>query len=297
LATEKGYFTLKHALLCGLRENIGCVVSYKDKRVNDDYIQQIMLLCEEYGIAYYNWFQVKDKLSEVVINHGVTGAVTISWQYLIDLQLNALLQDELIVIHDSLLPKYRGFAPTPTAILCGDKEIGISAIFAEEEVDSGNIILQKKMMIKDDDYIKDIITRQSHLYAEVFLELMNMMQTNQLASYPQEHENATYSVWRSVDDCRIDWSKPVSKIYALVRAVSFPYPGAFTFYEGKKIMICRAKLTDKDLKFAIRDHGKIWSIEDGAPVIICGEGMLKITDAVFENGEKVMFEKLRVRLK
>lgn len=294
-ATEKGYITLKEALQQGFRENIGCVISYQDKQVSVDYEQKFYTLCKEEDIPYYNWFQIKDKLSEYIINHTITGAVAISWQYLIDLKINILLKNKFIVFHDSLLPKYRGFAPTPTAILCGEEVIGISAIFAEEAVDSGDIILQKKMRISNDDYIKHIITKQSLLYAEAFADVLNMMKNDNMISYPQDDEQATYSVWRSIEDCRIDWSQPSNKIYALIRAVGNPYHGAFTFYNERKVIVNTAEVGINDIKFAIRDYGKIWTLEEGSPVVICGEGMLKITDAMFENGEKVRFEKLRVR--
>ncbi|MEK0313780.1 formyltransferase family protein [Cohnella sp. 56] len=294
-ATEKGYVTLEKALQQGFRENIGCVISYQDKQVSFDYEQKIYTLCKEYEVPYYNWFKNKDKLPEIIFNHTITGAVAVSWQYLIDLKINSLLQDKVIVFHDSLLPKYRGFAPTPTAMICGEEEIGISAIFAEEAVDSGDIVLQKKMRISGDDYIKHIITKQSLLYAEAFVDVLYMMKNENIISYPQDEEQATYSIWRSIEDCRINWSESSEKIYALIRAVGNPYHGAFTFYNEKKVIVNTAEVAINDMKFAIRDYGKIWTIEEGAPVVICGKGMLKITDAVFETGEKVQFEKLRVR--
>ncbi|NBD26692.1 methionyl-tRNA formyltransferase [Paenibacillus glycinis] len=297
LMTDKGLSSLDYAINRGYRENIGCVVSYNDKNMKTDDSQRIFALCEEHGIPHFVWFEVKDHLTKLIVNHNITSAVAISWQYLIDLSINTLLQDDLIIFHDSLLPRYRGFTPTVTAMLCGDRMTGVSVIKASEQVDSGDIILQKQVDISNEDYIKDVIEKQSMIYAESFVEIIDRLRKGNLLTYPQDHALATYSVWRSLEDCRVDWSLSARMIHILVRAVSSPYPGAYTFYENKKIIINRAEVLDKDIIFAIRDFGKIWLIQNGIPVVICGNGMLEITDAVYENGEKVIFNKLRVRLK
>ncbi|MBM7566459.1 methionyl-tRNA formyltransferase [Paenibacillus sacheonensis] len=296
LMTDKGLSSLKYAIYRGYSENIGCVVSYNDKNMKTDDSQGIFALCEEHGIPHYLWFEVKNYLPDIIVNHKITSAVAISWQYLIDLSINALLQDDLLIFHDSLLPKYRGFAPTVTAMLCGDKITGVSVLKASEHVDAGDIILQEQVEISDADYIKDIIEKQSLIYAESFVKIINRLRKGNLIAYPQDHALATYSVWRSLEDCKIDWSLTAYRIHILVRAVSSPYPGAYTFYENKKIIINRAEMLEKDINFAIRDFGKVWAIQNGIPVVICGSGMLQITDASYENGEKVFFNKLRVRL-
>lgn len=297
LMTDKGLSSLKYAIGRGYRENIGCVVSYNDKNTETDDSQRIFAYCEKHGIPHFVWFKVKDHLSDIIVKHNITSAIAISWQYLIDLSINTFLQDDLIIFHDSLLPKYRGFAPTVTAMLCGDKITGVSVIKASQHVDSGEIILQEKVDISDTDYIHNVIEKQSMTYAKSFVEIIDRLKEGHLLATPQDHAAATYSVWRSLEDCRIDWSLSALMIHTLVRAVSSPYPGAYTFLENKKIIINRAELLDKDINFAIRDFGKIWTIKEGNPVVICGNGMLVITDAVYANGEKVTFNKLRVRMR
>jgi len=294
-ATEKGYSVLNHIIEKNEQKSIGLVVSFKETNVRESYYERIESLCKDFSIPFFAWSDITNELPDLISKHSITNIVAVSWRFLLPITLNSLLKDDIIVFHDSLLPKYRGFAPTPTAVICGETQVGVSAIFASEDVDKGDIILQKKLDISDNEAIKSIITRQSILMAEMFSEIIEIATNGKLTGQPQNDEKATYSIWRNVDDCHIDWSKSAKDINNLVRAVSFPYHGAFCFMDGKKVIIEEAEVV-QDLNFEIRDCGKIWAINDGNPTIICGIGMLKILSAFDEKEEKVTFDKVRVRL-
>lgn len=296
LATEKGYSTLSNAIEKGFSESIGCVVTFKEDNVELSYDKKIEQICKTNNIQFYMWNEIKNNLINTVIKHKITGAITIAWRYILPLNMNDLLEDNLIVFHDSLLPKYRGFAPTPTSIICGESVIGITALFATDKVDQGEIILQKKIQIEETEYIKEIIEKQSKLCADAFIEILEKMNRDELSSMPQNELEATYSIWRSPEDCQIDWNLSSKEIYNFIRAVASPYPGAFTYLEEKKIIITKA-LVIEDLNFVQRHCGKIWCINNNEPSIVCGSGMLKILLANYENGEKVVFKKVRVKLK
>lgn len=296
IATEKGYSTLYNAVNKGFLGSIGCVITFKEDNVELSYHEKIKQICEKNNIQFYMWNEIKDNLLDCIKEHKITGAIAIAWRFLLPLKINDMLEDKLIVFHDSLLPKYRGFAPTPTAIICGESIIGITALFATEKVDQGEIILQKKINIEETEYIKDIIEKQSKLCEEAFIEILDKMNTGKIMSIPQNELEATYSIWRSPEDCEINWNLTSKEIYNFIRAVASPYPGAFTYLEGRKIIITRA-LVVEDLNFVQRHCGKIWSINNNEPNIVCGSGMLKIVSAKYENGEKVVFKKVRVRLK
>ncbi len=161
-----------------------------------------------------------------------------------------------------------------------------------EEVDKGDIIIQRKITVEKDDYISDIIKKQSIVYAEILLEIL---ERESFEIVRQEEEKATYCIWRDVEDCKINWEKSAYEIYNLVHAVASPYPGAFCFYKSKKIIIDKVEVSE-DINFEIRQSGKIWSIQKNKPLIICGQGMIKIVSARYEDGQKVIFDKLRIRL-
>lgn len=296
LATEKGYTVLYDLIKENFQEYIGCVITFQEIDVEKSYHTAIKSLCIENKIPFYMWNETKNHIIEVVKKYSITEAIAISWKYLIPLDINDFLQNRFIVFHDSLLPKYRGFAPTPTAIICGESTIGVTALFATDTVDQGEIILQKKMKVSKEEYIKEIIERQSSLYSEMVIELIKKIVKGKIVSYKQNEEEATYSIWRSPQDCHIDWKLSSLAIYNFIRAVGSPYPGAFSYYGAEKIIIDKSCVIE-DLEFASRDYGKIWSIQDNCPEIICGQGMIRILKAHDSNKNPVIFNKVRCRLK
>ena len=296
LATEKGFRSLKKLTDAGRADEIGCVVSFPETNVVHDWSADILSLCGAYGIPFRFWKTVRDDLTAFVREERFTGAVAISWKYLIPLTVNETLIHPLIVFHDSLLPKYRGFTPTATAVLCGDDTVGVTALFATEEVDRGSIVLQRSMHVPENMYMKEIVDRQADLYAGMLSDLLDGMNGGALPSVPQNEAEATYSIWRDPSDCEILWSDSARRIHDAVRALGDPYLGAYTYYGGERIIVRRSEIPEEDLPFAIRQPGKIWSIRDNIPTVICGSGMLRILEAVREDGSPVLFSKLRCRL-
>ena len=251
IASEKGYTAFSAVVMQDYAHKIGAVVTFKETDVAKSWDNDIREECIHSKIPFYFWADIKNNMFAVMQEHDCKYAVTISWKYLLPVEINKYLKYPPIVFHDSLLPKYRGFSPTPTAIMCGETEIGVTAILANEQVDQGEILVQKSVYIPETMYI---------------------------------------------EDCHIDWNKSAKEIYDFVRAVGSPYPGAFTFLNGEKIYIKRTEIAE-DLKFIIRDCGKIWRIADNQPEVICGKGILRIVSAAYEDGEGVAFHRVRCRLK
>ena len=295
IASEKGYYSLKNAILHGYAENIKFVSIFKETNVEKSYDEDIAQLCNQYKINCYKWSDIKNNVLEVIKKFNIDIAFTVSWKFLINTDINNFLKYCLIVFHDSLLPKYRGFAPTPTAIMCGETKIGITALLAVEGIDEGDIVLQKEIEVGDDDYICDIINKESHVCADMMIEIIKLAETGKISFTKQDSSMATYSIWRNPEDCKIDWRMSSLEIRNMIRAVSSPYPGAYCYYKNQKIIIDRAELVD-DYVFSIRQPGKIWQIIQNCPVVICGKGMLKITKAHYESGEMVIFDRLRINL-
>lgn len=294
LATKKGFYVLSK-LLKSNRELIGAVVSFEEIGVLDVYHSRIHNLCKTHDIDFFWWKNIKDSILNLVGQKKISIAIAIGWKYLIPLTINSALKYGLIIFHDSLLPKYRGFAPTPTAMLCGDEDIGVSVLFAGSGADNGDIILQEKAFIGKDIYIEDAINIQAELYWVAMQKMISLFEKDEIISIKQDESKVIYSIWRNEEDCMINWNDRALDIYNLIRAVGFPYLGAYTFFYKKKIIIKKAKLVE-DICFAKRDYGKIWEIRNNCPTVVCGEGLLSILEAHYENNEKVVFDKLRTRL-
>jgi len=295
LNTEKGYQVLKK-IHNDYFENIGLICSYPEWNVKENYGQSIANYCISNNIQYIQWDALKSDLEHYIKKNNISGIIAIGWQFLIPLEYNTILDNKIIVFHDSLLPKYRGFCPLATAILKGENEIGVSVIYASEGIDEGEIILQKKANIDNVAYLKDAINLISHLYYEGVEDLLFMINSNTITSHKQKQSEATYCLWRDPNDQKIDWNDSATNIYNLIRASGPPYLGAYTQLKNKTIRIWKASVQENDINFEIRNPGKIWNLENGKPVVVCGKGLLKIISATYEDGTNaVPIQKLRQR--
>lgn len=135
-------------------------------------------------------------------------------------------------LHGSLLPKYRGAGPINWAIINGDKETGVTTFFLKEKVDTGNIILQEKIDIGENDTFGEIYERLSGIGAGLVLKTVNQIENNEVKLQEQKDEHATPAPKIFKENCRIDWSKSSGEIHNLVRGLS-PHPAAWTTLDGK----------------------------------------------------------------
>jgi methionyl-tRNA formyltransferase len=113
----------------------------------------------------------------------------------------------LIVLHDSLIPRYRGYAPLVSALVNGEREVGVTALLGAPEIDHGDVIAQKSLAVCYPAKINDVIDRIAKLYSEIVLELVAQLKaTGSVTATPQDHTRATYSLWRDEEDYNMDWT-------------------------------------------------------------------------------------------
>ncbi|MDD5361905.1 MAG: methionyl-tRNA formyltransferase [Ignavibacteria bacterium] len=148
-----------------------------------------------------------------------------------------------INLHASLLPKYRGAAPINWAIINGETESGITTFFLNEKVDTGNIILQKKVQIGIDETFGEVYSKMSAEGPGLVLKTIDLIISESYNLIPQDNLEWTKAPKLFRDKCVIDWRKQSFEIHNFVRGLS-PVPCAFTKLNGKVIKILRTKLTD-----------------------------------------------------
>jgi methionyl-tRNA formyltransferase len=148
--------------------------------------------------------------------------------------------------------------------------------FLTDEPDAGDIIAQRPVPVLPDDYASDLIERTNAVLEEMVADLSPAFSAGQVPRHPQDHSRATYYPRRRPEDGRIDWTQPVEAVYRLVRAVSRPYPGAFTSYKGYKLVIWRARPVAAEPLPA--QAGIIVRLEQELPVIATGSGLLQVTE-------------------
>lgn len=285
LMNKKGFNVLSK--LVEYNRSIEVVVSSRDKNLQNDYYDEIKDLCLKNKIRFF------DKNDEFINIINSDYIITIGWRWLI----KGDLSDKLIVSHDSILPRYRGFAPLVNMLINKEREIGVSFLFASEKYDCGNIIIQKKQKINYPIKIEDAIELVSSLFYDGIQEIYNEMEKgNNLYGYAQNESEATYSLWRDEEDYLIDLNKSASDISRFIDAVGAPYLGASLFIGDTKVRILEAEPVD-DLIIENREVGKVIFNDQGNPVIVCGIGLLKIINMIDDKSMKSMLPLKKFRLK
>ena len=283
LMSKKGLSVLSGLVHSGLRNKVICVISSRDNSIKEDYYDNISTLCKLNNILFYNKkenFKLKTKY-----------LIAVAWRWIITLKND----HKLIVLHDSILPKYRGFSPLVNSLINKEKKVGVTALFATKKYDEGEIINQKYIKINYPIKIIEAINLISTLYSEIATELIKNI-TN-IKSTKQNNSIASYSIWLDEEDYFIDWHKDADYISRFIDSVGYPYLGAKTKINSQYFTITKAELFD-DLKIENRHVGKVLLVNEGFPVVVCGKGLLKIIE-IHDNNQKSLLplKKFRTRFK
>ena len=271
--TEKGFEVLKKTIELN-PYIIDFVVVGKDSNVKNDFSEAIIELAKGSKVDFYLRGAEPSVDSDKYI-------IAISWRWMINHPIS-----KLIIFHDSILPKYRGFAPLVNMLINGETKIGVSAIFGAIEYDRGDLIAQKSSNIDYPITISEAIDLNNRnfieLVKEIFLKISN---DEDLVGVPQNESEASYSIWRDDGDYEIDWNKPSDEIKRLIDAVGYPYLGARTSTtSGEKVRVMRAEVVE-DVQCELRHVGKVIFNNDGHPTVICGKGLLRINEAYYVDDE------------
>ncbi|MFI0487942.1 MAG: bifunctional UDP-4-amino-4-deoxy-L-arabinose formyltransferase/UDP-glucuronic acid oxidase ArnA [Yersinia sp. (in: enterobacteria)] len=190
-----------------------------------------------------------------------------------------MLSDEILSLaprggfnlHGSLLPKYRGRAPVNWALVNGETETGVTLHQMVKRADAGPVVGQHKVTISHADTALTLHAKMRDAAQELLVGLLPEIKNNSLNLMPQKEADASYFGRRTAADGEIHWHKPASAINNLVRAVTEPYPGAFSYLGQRKLIIWRSRALDMD-------HGKLpGTVLSVLPLIVaCGEGALEV---------------------
>ncbi len=171
-------------------------------------------------------------------------------------------------LHASLLPKYRGAAPINWALIKGEKETGVTTFFLEEKVDTGNIILQKRVPVLPDMTAGELHDVLMRVGAEAVMETVNMISAGAVALQPQDASQATPAPKIFRETCRIDWTLPAENLHDFIRGLS-PYPGAWTTLDTREMKILRSRRVEEPPPVAL-GPGELAVV--GKEVLLCGTG-------------------------
>ena len=199
------------------------------------------------------------------------------------------------------MPKYRGAAPINRAIINGEKETGITFMFMKEKVDAGEIIFQEKIDILPDETCGELYYRLSDLSARSLPKLLEKIKSGKIEKILQDIKLVTFARKMNKEEGKIDWSDKGEKVYNLIRG-TIPYPGAFTYYKGRKLKITLARFLEDyqdEADIGSPKSGRVVKIEKDAIFISTGDksiikilrlipaGSKELTAEQFVNGYKI----------
>ncbi len=183
-------------------------------------------------------------------------------------------------LHASLLPKYRGAAPIHWAIIKGEKETGVTTFKLEEKVDTGNIYLQKRIAILNEDNLGTVHDKLSDLGAEAVLETVNMIEKGDDNLISQNNAEATPAPKITKETGKINWNNSAEEIHNLIRGLS-PYPAAYFEFKNKIIKIFKSEVVQSSLSPLEIKQTK------NELIIGCGKNALRILE-LQQEGKKRM---------
>lgn len=278
---ELGKITLNYLIKKG-RNIIGVVVTDTE----DEWYKGVDEIAQRYNLPLFKEKNINNKNFVRIVEELKPDLITV-------VNFQQILKDEIIKIptkgcintHASLLPKYRGRAPLNWAMINGEKETGVTVHYIDTGIDTGDIILQKKIKIEEDDYIGDLLDKIKKIYPLIVEEAIGKIQKDEVNPIKQDLSQGFYFGKRSPKDGQIKWNKPIIEIYNLIRAISKPYPGAYTYYNDDKIIIWRAELCSQSKNEELLENGTILEIKDKAILVKGNGGNLLITEYDFQSDD------------
>ena len=231
-----------------------------------------------------------DEVEKIIREISPDLIVVADYRYLLKKEIIEMPNLGAINFHPSLLPKYRGRSPVNWAIINGEKESGLTVHYIDEGMDTGDIILQKEIDILFEDTIKDIHDKLFPVYADLANRVIELFKQGDVPRYKQDHSKATVFQRRTTEDGLIDWSLTNINIYNFVRAITYPYPGGFSFIGRKKYLIwsCKPERDNKS-NFSHFFPGQICFIDDDGIGVRTGDGVVRITKIQGENKQLINF--------
>ena len=240
-------------------------------------------LAKEASINVYKCEDLtKEKLESISKKTKIDILILVEWRNLIPESVYSFPSYGTYNIHDSLLPKYRGSSPMNWAIINGELNTGATFCRVEKRADTGDIYSQKEISINAEDYAIDVLIKIIKAYADVAEAGLNAVFTKKTPIKQDENE-ATYCAKRLPEDGLLDFNSQCQQIYNDIRALSNPFPGAFAYYGGSKVVIKRASVVEKNYNYIGFIPGYILRTDNIC--VLCKGGILSIEEIeVFKDG-------------
>ncbi|MEK6743778.1 MAG: formyltransferase [Nitrospirota bacterium] len=270
-----GYECLDFLITAG--EKIIGVFSHVDDEKETIWFRSVAALARQHGIPVYTPESPNSPVWKARIR-------TMAPDLIFSFYYRNMISEEILAVprlgafnmHGSLLPKYRGRVPINWAIVHGEKESGVTLHHMVKRADAGDIVDQEAVSIGPEDTAQDVFNKVTLAGRKVLERSIDAIKAGTAPRTKQDDSQATTFGGRKPEDGRIDWTKSAESIYNLIRAVTHPYPGAFTEVNGMRLFIWQAKPLG-------RGEGRPGMVMSIDPLrVATGSGSLEITSYQWE---------------
>ncbi len=212
--------------------------------------------------------------------------VVVAFGHILPKNILALPKIGAINIHASLLPKYRGAAPIQWAIINRETETGVTTMFMDEGMDTGDVLLSSKIKIAPDDTSASLHDRLADLGADLLIRTLQTLEAGTLNPLPQDHTKAGNAPLLKKSDGHIDWKMPAEALEAFIRGMT-PWPGVFTFYRNRRLKIYKARpiLTD-----VAESPGTVVKGFPDELLVATGKGALSVLEIQGASGKRLLIK-------
>ncbi len=269
-------------------ENVIAVVTREDKprgRGNVMTPTEVKKLAEENSIAAYTPKTLKDGEFDALLKELDPDLIlVVAYGKILPASVINYPKYGCINVHVSLLPKYRGAAPMQRAIMEGENETGVTIMYMDEGLDTGDIITMESFPIGKEDNFESIHDRSAEVGARLLLETVQNIKTGNITRTKQDGSLASYAKKVEKEDAKIDFSLDAERVDCIIRGVT-PIPGAFAYLNGKMMKI--SKETVVDGCGAVGEVIDICGVGEGYFTVACGNGAIKVTSVIPEGKGKM----------
>ena len=273
-----GYRCLAELLKQGAE--VALVFTHEDSPTEEIWFQSVRELAENHGIPYVT--------SDINEPTNVARLTEIAPDFILSFYYRNMIKPEVLEIpkkgalnlHGSFLPKYRGRVPVNWAVINGETETGATLHYMVEKPDAGDIVDRERVEIEFTDTAFDVFTKVTGAAVTVIARAWPLLRDGKAQRIPMDLKAGSYFGGRKPADGLIDWTKSAVQVYNLIRGVTHPYPGAFTFLNGRKIVIWRA--------WPVAGAGAPGKVVATEPLLVgTGEGLLEVRSLQVEGEEEV----------
>jgi UDP-4-amino-4-deoxy-L-arabinose formyltransferase/UDP-glucuronic acid dehydrogenase (UDP-4-keto-hexauronic acid decarboxylating) len=259
---------------------ITAVLTHADDPGENVWFHSVAKRAKDYGLRVYAPAQINDP-EWVQLIRACEPEILFSFYYrkLVSARILEIPSRGCYNLHGSLLPRFRGRSPTNWAILLGEKRTGVTLHEMLVKADAGRIVGQKEVEIAEDDDARAVLMKQVEATRVLLAEVYPLLIQGRAPAIVQDENLVTKFGGRRPEDGEIDWHQNAESIHNLVRAVAYPWPGAFSTLRGQRCMVWRTRRYRGPLPANMPEPGTAMAATDQGILVACGTGCVEVLRA------------------